>query len=333
MDTCLFGITAFEVLREGDRLLPGLMSMPRTAKLSSCGVPCASDISNMLAALGSTSSPAHILVSSGSHIHAPAGVVRHVYSGEVPRRSLIRCRRDLLLPSPELCFVQLADAHASRRNMHAADAYSLLKREIELALKGFELTGTYRLDPLSDEGFRTIAEPCCDKRRIQHILDEMPYVHGRALAQRVLRLVRERSHAPSETAMALLVAGPRRLGGMGFTGAVLNWQVMTPDGERYVDLGFPELSIGMEYKGRRYHPERRANEDDRRVNRLTGCGITIFNVWHEDLARPQLFEALMRDVARAAGVRIRIRDAAFRARQALLRSLVLPPVTRYNDIA
>ena len=261
MDTCLFGITAFEVLRESDRLLPGLMSMPRTAKLSSCGVPRASDISDSLAALGATSSPAHILVSSGSHIHAPAGVVRHVYSGEVPRRSLIRCRRDLLLPSPELCFVQLADSHASRGDTRAGDAYGLLKREIELALKGFELTGTYRLDPASNEGFRTIAESCCDKRRIRHILDEMPYVHGRALARRALGLVRERSHAPSETAMALLVAGPRRLGGMGFAGAVLNWQVMTTD------------------------------------------------------------------------VRIRIRDAAFRTRQALLRSLVLPPVIRYNDIA
>lgn len=333
MDTCLFGITAYEVLRESDRLLPGLTSMPRTAKLSSCGVPCASDISDALASLGATTTPAHILVSSASHSHAPAGIVRHVYSGEVPRRSLIRCKRDLLLPSPELCFVQLAGSHSSRGGRHAEGAYDILKREIELALKGFELTGIYRLDPSSDEGFRTIAESCCDKRRIQRILDEMPYVHGRALARRVLGLVQERSHAPSETAMALLVAGPRRLGGMGFTGAVLNWQVMTPDGERYVDLGFPELSLGMEYKGRRYHPEGRANEDDRRVNRLTGCGITIFNVWHEDLARPHLFDALMRDVARAAGVRIRIRDAAFRARQSLLRSLVLPPVTRYNDIA
>lgn len=333
MDTCLFGITAFEVLRESDRLLPGLMSMPRTAKLSRCGVPRASDISDPLAALGAATSPVHILVDSGSHIHAPAGIVRHVYSGYVPRRSLIRCGQGLLIPAPELCFVQLADSHASRRGMHAGDAYSLLKREIGLTLKGFELVGTYRLDPSSDEGFRTIAEPYCDKHRIQSMIDEMPFVHGRALARRVLGQVRERSHAPSETAMALLVAGPRRLGGMGFTGAVLNWQVMTPDGERYVDLGFPELSIGMEYKGRRYHPEDRANEDDRRVNRLTGCGITIFNVWHEDLARPQLFDALMRDVARAAGVRIRIRDAAFKVRQGLLRSLVLPPVTRYNDTA
>lgn len=128
MDTCLFGITAFEVLRESDRLLPGLTSMPRTAKLSSCGVPGASDISDALAALGATTTPAHILVSSASHIHAPAGIVRHVYSGEVPRRSLIRCKRDLLLPSPELCFVQLAGSHSTRGGRHAEGAYGHLKR-------------------------------------------------------------------------------------------------------------------------------------------------------------------------------------------------------------
>lgn len=51
--------------------------------------------------------------------------------------------------------------------------------------------------------------------------------------------------------------------------------------------------------------------------------MTILNVWYEDLISDFLFNRLVSDLARAMGVRLRIRTDAFKPRQ-LLRAW-LPP--------
>ncbi len=55
--------------------------------------------------------------------------------------------------------------------------------------------------------------------------------------------------------------------------------------------------------------------------------MTILNVWYEDLISDFLFNRLVSDLARAMGVRLRIRTDAFKPRQLALRAQLLPAIT------
>ncbi|MDM8275675.1 hypothetical protein [Enorma phocaeensis] len=326
MDTCLFGISAFEALRASDTLPFDLYGLPRTAKRSATGVPRLGEIDAQLKALGVVGRPLHVLLDNDACSRRSSDVVCHVLTKQLPPRSLIRCDSNLLVPTPELCFLQLADSRCANVGS------SCLSREIELVLKGFELAGEYRMDAMDPDGFRTIERPATTAERMRQTLALCTRLRGIALARKVLSSVQDNARSPGEAAMALLLTGPRRLGGMGFPRGVLNWPIQTSSGLRKVDLGWPWLRAGLEYKGRKYHPEGRASVDDRRENSITGSGITLLNVWYEDLASPWLFDQLVHDISRVLGLRVRIRDEQFSYRQRVLRSLALPPLRRYDDM-
>lgn len=110
----------------------------------------------------------------------------------------------------------------------------------------------------------------------------------------------------------------------------MNKKVSTATGERWVDLLFYEHGVGVEYKGRESHSVEKAGRDDRRQNKLVGSGVSILNVWYEDLADSLLFRQLQNDIAHAMGVRLRIRSEGFERRQGLLRAKVLPIARRFG---
>lgn len=56
-------------------------------------------------------------------------------------------------------------------------------------------------------------------------------------------------------------------------------------------------------------------------------GMTIPNVWYEDLISDLLFNRLVSDLARAMGVRLRIRIDVFKPRQLALRAQLFPAIT------
>ena len=228
--------------------------------------------------------------------------------------------------------VTLEGGRIRRRDLdlaqHAVLDSLFLRSEIAAIKAGFELAGTYRC---AVAGTRYVDEALTTCDGIGSFIAGVPRMKGVKYARRVLANVQDGSHSEGETSMALMLTGSRRIGGIALPRGVLNWRVRTPDGVRYVDLGFPGKDVGVEYKGRRYHPQEKARIDDRRVNKLSSTGISIFNVWHEDLARPELFSKLVRDIARTLGVRARIRSKEFSVRQSILRSCVLPPVTRYDE--
>ncbi|WP_143757939.1 hypothetical protein [Collinsella sp. An2] len=326
-DICLFGISAFEAYRSSSLLSSGLYGLPRTSKLSSCDAATVKDLSEDLASLGVLGRPLHVLLDNDHLSRRVDGVAAHVWTRDVPPRAFVRCAPHILVPVPELCFLQLADPS------HVVRGQSGLAQEIELVLKGFELAGTYRIDSSIERGFRTIEHAVASVASMKNMLEQCAPMRGCALARRALQAIQDGAHSPGEVSMALMLTGSRRLGGMGFPRGVLNWPVQTPGGQRYIDLGLPEYFTGMEYKGRRFHPEERSSVDDRRENAIAGCGITLFNVWHEDLADPQLFRQLVKDVSRVLHMRVRIRSEEFWFRQSILRSRVLPPLRRYDDIA
>lgn len=344
MEFCLYGISALEALRaQGSRtpeLLAGTRADARTSLPRACGVPHLDEAEEELDMLGVTSRPVHVLVCDDTHSHTTSGVVRHICS-TVSSRSFARISRHVLVPCAELCFLQLASSpeslHPARmgealpQSIQAAGPSESFLSEVDLALIGYELCGGYRIDRSAPQGFVS-AEPLMDMGSLTRFLNRASGTRGIELARRAEKLMLDNARSPAEAVLAMLLTAPRRIGGMGFKGAVLNYRVDTPDGPRYIDLGFPSAGTGVEYQGEEFHELGQVRREDRRQNMIAGAGMTIFNVWRDDLSNLEFFDKLVGELARAMGLRLRIRDDGFRHRQQMLRAWVLPPLQRYDDI-
>lgn len=306
---CVCDISALELYRASGRLLPEILGARRTALLREVGpVPSLSILEDDMVRVGVRGRPYHLLVPQGGSTYSRDGIALHYRSAPLPPRSLVKASRDMLVVSPELMFLELA---ASGR----LDA-------IELALIGFELCGTYVLD-VSWDGCTPTQVQMTSTGRIARLLSRERGARGAKLARCALGLVLDGSHSPMETVLAMLLTCPRRFGGFGLEGAVLNHRVSTFSGERWVDVAFPDYGVGLEYQGREYHGIERTQHDDRRQNELVGMGMTILNVWYEDVSQKHLFQQLVCSLARAMGIRLRIRSERFETRQELLRERLL----------
>ena len=319
MDICPCDITAFEVYRSHGRLLPELLECPRTSKLDACGMPPRQMLADELGRLGAKTPPYHLAFASPNQAKQRNDVMRHVYSAPLPRRALIRIGKGLLIASPELLFAQLA----ARSDFD----------EIDLALAGYELCGTYVMDP-DDESWTGLignVSAMTRKQLIASMVARLGKRHGIARARKALALFEDGSNSPMETILALLFHLPRRLGGLGLGPISMNQRVSTSTGDRWVDVYFVGRAVGMEYKGRRPHSVEKTARDDRRQNKLAGSGVTVLNVWYEDLASDHLFQQLVQDVANSLSMRLRIRSRQFTQSQKLLRMRLMPAIERLGE--
>lgn len=332
MDTeiCLHGETAFRLYERWDLIVPELFDKPRAHSLRPCRLASAIDIKDRLDRLGIHDGPYHLMVGSKNHAHKVKHVVCHVCTKPLPPRSLIRVAPGVLCPSPELCFVQLAQLAvsqgATKRSKVAGRSFVRYPwlDEVDLALKGFELCGTYLRDEEGEDNIRNTKRPLTSVAKIGALLATLKGHDGVKFARRVLELVQDGSHSLMETAMALQLTGPRRIGGVGLPQGTLNCKIETSVGSRWVDLGWKDLRVGIEYQGKKWHQD--AERDDRRRNKIAGTGMNLFIVRYKDLSEIDMFNSLVEGVARTLGVRARVRDKDFRPRQRALWAKVLPPV-------
>ena len=269
--------------------------------------------------LGIKTSPIDILVSSDTGDRRRDDIVCHRCSMSLPQRSLICVTDDVMVTSPALTFLQLAAP--PRRGAAPMSVESL-------AMIGFELCGTYLLDE-SWDGLTNTSFPLTSVSKIAHVIESMKGAPGATLARDALKLVRDGSNSPMESVLCALLTWPRRLGGYALGPVSLNHHVVTAFGERYVDLAFPEHGVGLEYKGRAFHAIEQVSRDDRRHNELVGSGWTILNVWYEDIVEEHLYDQLVAEVARAMGVRLRVRSDSFDSRRRLLRMKLIPAFRKY----
>lgn len=318
MKKCFCFISALEILRSSGRLAPEILEKPRTGKVDGCGVPPGAMLADDLARYGITSAPCHLLCEQKSG-HAPRGVSRHTHRSPLPSRALIALDRETLVASPELLFLELA---ASREF-----------DDIEVLQIGYELCGTYVLDAgiSSWDGFTNTDAPLTSAAKIKRFLERCTGLNGVKRARKLIEYVADGAHSPMETITALIVSLPHRFGGMGLGDIALNRCIKVSDGLRWVDILIKGSSVGLEYKGRKAHTVEQAARDDRRQNRLTGSGVTTFNIWYEDLVEDHLFERLEADILNALGRRRYASSRAFALRQKLLRARLLPALIRYEQ--
>lgn len=306
---CVCDKSALELLRSSGRLLPELLDAPRTSDLAPCAIPPRIMLEDEMTRAGVATKPYHLLVASSNKRHHRDDVVCHRRETPLSRRTLIKASKDLYVTSPEYTFLQLAKS----------GEYD----EVDLALIGFELCGTYVLDG-SWDGFTNLERPITSTAKIKRFLEHERGRKGAALAAQAIDLVLDASNSPMESVLAALFTFPRRLGGLGLGPAALNHPLVCGDDERYIDLALYLEKIGLEYKGKKYHSIEQSGRDDRRQNMITASGYTIFNVWYEDLVEEHLFNNLVSHVTAALSTRYRNRDKGFAARQRLLRVRLLP---------
>lgn len=324
MAICICDTSALELYRSSGRLLPNVSNLARTMKADSFKAANYAEIRHDLLRFGVTGTPVHLLVRRNAKRTSFDGVVVHSRSAPLPARSILRVTSDVSVVSPEYLFLELAGRAARIGPGRRRKCDELALRKMMLVALGYELCGTYALDPVDEKGFSNFEAPLASRLRIASMLERCSNMQGAPLVRETLPLVSEGSHSPMETALAMLLTLPRALGGMGFPQAVMNGTVATSDGAKRVDLLWPQNGVGLEYKGRKYHDASQAQKDDRRENKLVGSGVTVFNVWYEDLLFPPLFEALVQDVARPLGVRVRIRSGKHAPRREMLRAVALP---------
>ncbi len=325
MTICICDISALELYRSSGRLLPNVSSFPRTMKDDSLAAANYCDIQSDLARFGAMGKPPHLLVRRNAKRAGFDGVAVHSRKASLPPRALVKITPEVWVVSPEYLFLELAHrvTFVRRESRSKSDELALCK--MMLIALGCELCGTYLLDSLDPKGFFNREKPLAARSKIAAMIEQCSGMRGAALAREALPFVMQGAHSPMETALALLLTLPRTLGGMGFPRTVMNGEAATSEGAKRVDLLWPQVGVGLEYKGRKYHAVNQAQKDDRRENKLAGSGVTLLNVWYEDVASPLLFEALVDDIARACGIRVRVRGKRHALLQAMLRAVVFSP--------
>ena len=167
-----------------------------------------------------------------------------VYPSRLPRRSFVDLGGGLLVPGPELLFLQLS---------------KVLMREA-LALLGYELCGSYSRNP-RDPRCGEVAydvEPLTTVDRIEHFLDECGEFAEVVHARRALKLVANNSWSPLESVISLLARLPIDECGYGLGQTSLNVRHgTTPElvalncrESRVPDVEIVGTHVGFNYDGR-----------------------------------------------------------------------------------
>ena len=259
--------------------------------------------------------PLHVLDVAGTRPRARDGVTFHRWSAPLLPRHLLVADDDVLCLGPEALMMELG--------RHLDDT--------SLLMLGFELCGTYRIDPAYEAGFAR-CEPLATPGSVQRALDECSGAHGTARLRHVLPHLTGGSASPMETALALLAGLPRRDGGLGAPKPLLNhridpgrrWRSSADRGHYACDLYWPDRRVALEYDSDLFHTGgERISGDARRRGALQAMGVTVLTATRGQLYRRRDFLRLMEALRRALRLRSRASGRDHVERQERLRRLVL----------
>ncbi len=310
MRVCLSHDSALEYYRALPPDAEPRFAFARPGRIASCSTFCSAAINQELDSLGVRSRPVHLLCSRSHRRASEADVARHTTTAKLARSSVISASGKVAVCAPPLVLAQMATRGG----------------ELDAALLAFEFCGTYAS---TRDGFVNRCYAITDCARVARFAVGAGGLHGIKAVRRMTDYLMDGSASPMETAMAMLLCAPPRLGGVGFARAELNKEVETMEGIRRVDLLWPQYNLGLEYQSEQEHSGWAKREaDDRRRNAIVATGVEILSVYYRDLSIPSLFDRLVDSIALTMGVRARVRMKDFRYRQNILRSKVLPPVRR-----
>ena len=303
-----FGLSAVRLLQ---RLPPDEVTAARRLSGGEVRPPSATtaglaELSRRLG--GASRGPVDVLVPFGAWRPADERVRAHVCSrlANLPGGSFLRLPGGMLVPSPELAYVQ------SMRQLDFAHR----------VLLGLILCGTYRVA----RGIARYEVPqLVSEGRLRSHLDRCPPIDGVGLARDALAWVRDGSASPRESILCMLASMPTCRGGFGLGLPELNGRI-TLSGpaarvarRRWVrcDLLWRRDGVALEYDSDEFHSARRADDVDR-SQALGMMGIRVVTVMTSQFDSFERLSGCMLVLGRALGRRMRrAPDRVVRARREL----------------
>lgn len=246
--------------------------------------------------------PLHLLVSREEKRPSSTTVVYHTRNAPLPHGSLMRVSDEVLVVSPECCFLQLPSM-----------------QEVPAQIgTGCEFCGTYRLGGAYGQ------EPLTSIAKLKAYTQRAAGMHGIAQTKRALRYILPNSASPMETVLAMIWTLPPLLGGSGISRPHLNFRIdpgtrtkdMTSQTHYRCDLYWPEAKLDVEYESNLCHTgPNRITKDSKRRDELAALGVTVITVTTGQLYRVSEFRKVTKTVARHVGERLPAPDARFSQRQ------------------
>lgn len=226
------------------------------------------------------------------------GVSCTVFSGPLPARSFAELDGLLLIPSPELLFLQM--------HSHLSD--------LECIALGFELCGHYSWR--GSDAIEFSLPACTTPGKLKRYLDRLPGVRHRQRALSNLRYLCPRSASPRETQLALLLGLPHRYGGYGFEGTILNKPINVSSltsaqwkhDLRFADISWEGKRIAVEYDSGQYHSSaKKLERDAKRRTLLQAARYQVVTVTNDQLKHIGEMDRVAITLAKLMGKRRRIR--------------------------
>ena len=265
----------------------------------------------------STDGGLHVLIDSNASRFSSKDIVRHVWSGVLPAGSLYKVAQEVYVTSPEFSLLLISQ-----------------KCEFNnLVMRCCEACGAYGIES-SGKGF--YARPALTSiAKITAFLDRAGSIRGSAKLRRALKYAFDNAYSPMETAIAMLMSYPARMGGYGFPKPILNYRMELDSeasrmaGKKFVffDFYFPDRRVAVEYDSDQEHTGAdRIASDSRRNNTLRDIGFVVINLTWAQVRNSQALDAAMLQVAHALDKPLREPSASARAKRAQLRADVLPRI-------
>ncbi|MCI8468222.1 MAG: hypothetical protein HFJ75_01755 [Eggerthellaceae bacterium] len=267
---------------------------------------------------------ARLVIPGDDHVHVSMpGPVRgrsdritfHRWPSVPSRGSFVAPAPGVYVAAPELAFVEAA---------------SFLDLE-HLILLGYELCGRYALHEDSPSGF-CACDAATTTAQLNRYLGRVDGMRGTARARRAASYVLDNAESPRESAMAVLLTLPYRLGGCALRRPVLNQSLALSPHQRQrmgraafrCDALWPEASLALEYESDRFHSGEEAFvRDSKRRNDLRSLGIDVVTMTNDEIRSRQSTNRIADSLARKIGQRRGAVPAGYIARQERLRRMVL----------
>ena len=230
----------------------------------------------------------------------------HLWQGDFPVGSFYQLSNEAYVASPPFVFLQMAQQLTLT----------------QLIALGDELCGFYSFDESARFGIRQREVPLVTIEDLEEFIAQARAAtskqsrgtYGICKAERALEYIVERSASPRETALALFLALPYRLGGYGFPKPEMNVEIpLTPEATAIAGRGCKTLRADLlmrahfilEYNGNKPHSGEAAGLSDRaRINALELMGYEVMELTHEQLDKQGSFEIIVKHLAKKLGKRL-----------------------------
>lgn len=293
----------------------------------------------------------HVLVGSQGNRRTYGGLKCHSCSFAFPSGSFFRIDDEILVTSPELTFVQMAQRLSFEHLVHFGmmlcgiyarepNGHSLLREE---ALSADIGQGSFEAMPLDHQRvFLDSRRRLCRRlpltvpEDLRSYAEQVVGLNGVSAAMRAASDVIGQSRSPMESALAIAMCLPYKFGGYKLSRPNLNYAVYVEDsgmvaggarrdvhGKPYFecDLVWPDSKVIVEYHGDDGHFTREGvAKDARKANILMREGYSFFTATLETFSSSFKFKEFAHGVREKVGKRFQCRIADFDKRGTRLRA-------------